>query len=375
MKSIILKKIDRILENSSEKLMHIPASKSGMYFDSVEGTYELSHILSTNQAFVTGMAIWAYYETKDKKYIDWCEKFYNEYLDKVTNQKFDTSQDTGMLYNLYAVPLYNITGDEKYKRLAICASDEVARRFIPDNGYIKAWGRCDCHYPPYIDSYADDNPFFNENKGLMVIETLMNIPLLYWAVRETNQPYYERIASRHIATTCKYLIRSDFTTVHGYRFNESNGAAYCEDNYFGYNEGSYWAKGAAMAIYGITLAHRYSRYCPRADLNTALRLLDRFIDSCGGKLPVWDFAAPEKTVDTTAAAIVLCAIHEIQKMVSTPKIDDFEKMLITELKAYIDENETTDGILKGQNGKDEYDIVGDYFITEALFATGRSIWY
>lgn len=375
MENIILKKIDSILEKSQKSLLHLPASKSGMYFDSIDGTYKLSHILSTNQAFITAMAIQAYYETNDKKYIDWCMNFADEYYNKVINRKYDTSQDLGMLYMLYAVPLYKITGDENVREMAIRAADELARRFIPNAGYIKAWGRADCHYPSYIDSYSDDNPFFNENKGLMLIETMMNIPLLLWATRETNQPYYERIAAEHIKTTVKYLIRANYSTSHGYRFNEANAEAYCEDNYFGYKEGSYWAKGAAMAIYGFALCSRYSRYAPKTDFGMALKLLDHFIDSCSSSLPVWDFDCPERAVDTQAAAIALCAVHEIQKHTNSSKINEFEKLLSSKLIEYVDTNVAIDGILKGQNGKNEYDIVGDYFIAEALLGNKADIWF
>ncbi len=374
MENIVLSKIDNILKKSEKKLYHLPASENGMYFDKKEGMYELSHILSTNQAFVTGMALQAYGKTKDKKYIDWCMNFVEEYYEKVANRRYDTSQDLGMLYMLYAVPMYKITGDQRFREMALRAADELARRYIPNVGYIKAWGRADGHYPPYIDDYADDNPFFNENWGLMLIETMMNIPLLLWATRETNQPYYERIASQHVKATVKYLIRDDFSVSHGYRFNEDNGAAYCEDNYFGYAQGSYWAKGAAMAIYAFTLCSQYARYAPKADFGIAQKMLERFIEACNGELPVWDFDSPDKRHDTQAAAITLCALRKIRKIADSPKIKNFEEMLEAHLIKNIDKNPEVDGILKGQNGKDEYSIVGDYFALEALFFDAADIW-
>lgn len=375
MRDLLLKKIDHFLEKTGDTLLHILPTESGRYFDPCQGGYVLDHILSRNQSFFTGMAIQAYYATKDKKYLDWCMQFADAYYHKVVNRNYDTSQDVGMLYLLYAVPLYKLTGDERLREMALRAADELARRFIPNGGYLKAWGRADGHYPPYVDDYSDDDPFFNENKGLMTIETMMNLPLLLWATRESNQPYYERIAASHIQQTAKYLIRKDFSVSHGYRFNESSGEPYCEDNYYGYKVGSYWAKGAAMAIYGYALCSRYARYAPKADFGMALRLLDRFIDRCGGELPAWDFDCHQKNVDTQAAAIVLCAVKEIKKVTTSPKIDAFENMLASKLADFLEKNDGIDGILRGQNGRNEYDVAGDYFITEAFLGNRADIWF
>lgn len=370
MKDILLQKIDRVMEKSADRLLHLPPSKNGKYFEAEDGVFELSHIYSTNQAFITGMVLRAYAETKDEKYLKWCEKFYDEYHEKVSNQKYDTSQNTGMLYSLYAVGMYKLNNDEKYKRTALLAADEVARRFVPKNGYLKAWGRGDSHFPSYVDSWSEDNPFYSENKGLMVIETMMNLPLLFWAYKVSKHPFYLWIALSHIDATKKYLIRRDNTTAHGYRFNEWTGEVYCEDNYFGYSKGSYWAKGAAMGIYGFAIAGRYSG----GMIPVAVSLLDRFIDSCDGKMPVWDFTAPDKTVDTTAAAIVLCAVREIKRYTENEKINCFEKTIEKGLSEYVDKNMDIDGILKEQNGRHEYDLTGDYFLTEAYLGGDFSVW-
>ena len=367
MTDIIIKKIDNILEKSGDKLLHIPSSETGMYFEKGDGIYGLSHILATKQAYITGLAIRAYVATKNRKYIDWCYKFFDEYYDKVGTNKYDTTSDVGMLYSFYAVSLYKITGDEKMKKLALLAADEVARRFYPNFGYIKSWGRANGNIPPYVDSEMEKEPFFCENRGLVLIESTINLLILYWAADETRQYFYSRIAESHIANVKKYLIRGDYTTCHGYRFDESKHIAYREENYFGNDLGSYWAKGAAVAIYSFAHLERYAENPQHKSFwSIAYSLLNTFIDYCKGKLPVWDFEAKDAKVDTCSAAIVLCAIREIKKYAEDEKIDEFESMLSEELKKHLDTNINTDGILKNQNGKDEYDIMGDYFIAEAF---------
>ena len=322
MQKIILQKIDTMLERAGGKLLHCPPSPTGQYSREGAGVFPLEDIRSCNQAYQAGLAVLAYRVTGEEKYLRWCQQFAGEFAEKVHNRRYDTSQELGVLYSLYALPLYEITGEEGYREMALRAADELARRYLPHIGFLKAWGRADCHYPPYIDAYREDDPFFNENRGLMVIETMLQLPLLMWATRESNQPYYERIAAQHIRCTLQYLIRKDGSVAHGYRFNESTGEAYCEDNYFGFGVGSNWAKGAALAVLGFVLCSKYSRYSSRNDLGDALRILDKLIDRCGGKLPVWDFDCPEAKVDTQAAAILLWAVKEIQAMGSSAsKID------------------------------------------------------
>ena len=368
MESILLQKIDSLLEGSSESLLHLPACGNGKYFEATRGVYPLRDIRATNQAFLTGMAIRAYQQTGDEKYLHWCRRFYDAYREKVTNQEFDTAQDTGMLYSFYAVPMYRLTGDRKYRAIAISAADEVARRFVPNRGYLKAWGRCDSHYPPYVDEWAEEDPFFGENRGLMLIETMMNLPLLFWAYKETKNPFYLRSAMSHIEATKRYLIRRDNTTAHGFRFNEWTGEIYCEENYFGFAKGSYWAKGAALAIYGFALCGRY------ADSLTpvALGLLDKFAESCGDRLPPWDFRDPEGKTDTAAGAAVLSAIRILGP--SAAPYRDFAEKLERRLLARVDTDPRVDGILREQNGREEYDLTGDFFLADALLGNDSCLW-
>ncbi len=380
MKDIIIKKIDNIISKINGNLLHIPSCESGRYFDTDEGKYELNHILSTNQAYITGMALMAYNYTGESKYLDWCLGLYNEYMDKVDNRNYDTSQDVGILYWLYSVPIYNITGDERFRELSLKAADALSHRFIPHCGFIKAWGRADGNVPSYIDGKTAGHPFFSENMGLLLTETVINLPILAWAYWETRQYFYGTVADCHLGTMFKHLVRADGTTRHGFRFDGAPRyryrIPYIEENYLGYSVDSYWARGAASAIYGLAHMQRYlDRNNPEKTmyLNYALRLINPFIDACAGELPVWDFASPDKTIDTASAAMLLCAIHEIQKYTDNTKINEFGKMLEEKLIAYIDTDFGKDGILREQSGKHLYDVSGDYFIAEAFLGTG-DLW-
>lgn len=380
MKDIIIKKIDNIIASSKDALLHIPASENGKYFESDAGKYDLKHILGVNQAYITGMALKAYKYTGDKKYFDWCESLYDEYKEKVDNKRYDNPQEVGILYWLYAVPMYTITGDRKYLELGLMAADELSRRFIPIRGFLKAWGRADNNLPPYInvDDELAATPYFRENRGLLLIETILNLPLLTWAHWESRQHFYLYLAESHTKAVFDHLVRGDGTTCHGKRFccEPRYSVAFCEENYSGYSVGSYWAQGVASALYGLSHMQRYLNYNnpeKASFLYQAIRLINPFIDACNGDLPVWDFAAPDKTVDTKASAMALCAVHELQKYTDNSKINEFGKMLEEKLRAYIDTSFDKDGILAEQNGKHQYDVMGDYFISEAFLDT-EDLW-
>ena len=65
----------------------------------------------------------------------------------------------------------------------------------------------------------------------MIIDSMMNLPLLYWASRETGDPRFSKIARQHADTTAKYLVRKDGSTGHIAEFDAESG------NIFGYLAG------------------------------------------------------------------------------------------------------------------------------------------
>ena len=102
------------------------------------------------------------------------------------------------------------------------------------------------------------------------------------------------------------------------------------------------------------------------DISTAL--LDKFMAECKGEIPVWDFRLAEneeKSIDTSAAAVVLCGIMEIEKHKTNPRLQEYKKELRKNLEEYINYDENVMGILREQNGMHIYASYGDYFMIEA----------
>lgn len=370
----LLKKIENNIEKIGGDLREFPGVSDGNYLKNKDRAINISHIFNWTQSFFTGMALWAYVDTKDKKFLDWALQYKKAYADKVFKTPMETMHDIGFLYSPYAVMLYNITKDEEFKEIGVRAAELLAMRYEPKGGYIRAWGRMDYETPDYVDEELAKDHFFTESKGLAIVDCMMNLPILFWASEVTGHPFYKRIAMMHADTTIKYFIREDYSIMHAYRFSEETGEALGEANYCGYASGSHWARGTAWAIYGFAIAYNYTGKAEYLD--TSMKLLQKFMAECKGEIPVWDFRLPEdeeKSIDTSAAAVVLCGILEIEKHKTNKYLQKYKKLLREKLEAYIDYDENVMGILKEQNGQHMFASFGDYYIIESFMKAEEAL--
>lgn len=371
---ILLGKIRRNIGLIGNDLRDFPTVKDGNYLSNREKAPHLGHIFNWTQSFFTGMALWAYADTGDKYYLDWVLGFQKEYADKLLVTPMETMHDLGFLYMPYSGMLYEITHEPEYKNMTVKAADLLAMRFEPKGGYIRAWGRMDNIIPEYVEADLAGNCFFTENRGLSIIDSMMNLPLLFRASELTGHPYYRKIACAHADTTLRYFIRQDYSVCHAYRFIEDSGEPLGEANYCGYSNGSFWARGTAWAIYGFALA---SRYTGRQDyLDASVRILEKFMRECGETAPVWDFRLPsfeEAAYDTSAAAITLCAVMELETLTQRPALTAYEKRLRGILNVHIDEDETRMGLLGEQNGQHGSAPYGDYFLIESFMKENQTL--
>jgi unsaturated chondroitin disaccharide hydrolase len=338
----------------------------GNYFDWPEDFFDIGNWTSS---FFTGMALLSIELTSDMELLEQVNRMAELYREKVTTHSMDTMHDLGFLYSLYSVGLYKLTGGLEHRTIGLKAADELARRFVPNGGYIRAWGRMDDHSGDYA--------------GLAIIDCMMNLPLLFWATQETGNRLYHEIAVTHADTTLACFIRADASVNHAFRFDLSTGAPAGPDNYCGHGVDTHWARGTAWAIYGFALAHRYTddaRY-----LDASRRVARRFISLLDDQVvPVWDFrltAGQPPLRDSSAAAAAVCGLQEL--LVSLPDdatLSDAANSLLTTLCArYVNhdpaclgvlgEAQVGDGLIEGSplyRAKSVYTSWGDYYLMEAL---------
>ncbi len=356
----------------------------GIVFD---GNYEaectrnlpLNHRTNWMMSFITGMGVLAYRTTKEKKYFDWVEKYKKSYHDKIFHH-FDVNpiHDLGFLYSPYSIAMYKETGDEEHKLTALRAADELVKRFDLDGKYIDAW------------TDLTQNP----ERGRAIIDTMMNLPLLFWAWKETGHIFYYQVAKAHAETTAKYFIREDGTVAHSFEFERGTGKLLREFNGCGYSDGSYWARGTAWAIYGFSIAARYLEDEKMHDISE--KLLDKFLENMpdGTCIPPWDFRLPAEqptypsglelipeerrwdfsdpknylfALDTSAAVIAALGAWELNLQKADEKYTTYIDGVIEEVCAeHLSDDPSIQGLMKHQNGHNAYTMYGDYYFFELL---------
>src|SRR5450756_1985262 len=274
-----------------------PWAVDGNYFAHLEGFNELGNWTSS---FFTGMALIAWRATEDEFFLQQLLRFAPAYRDKALNPEFHSHHDMGFLYSLYSVALYKLAGDRQHREAGLAAAAALGRRFDPRGDFIRAWGRLGT----------------DEQENMAIIDCMMNLPLLYWAAQESGDKKFQDIAVRQADTTLKYFIRPDDSVFHAYRFDLSSGRPAGGDNYCGRGVETHWARGTGWAIYGFALSYRYTR--DQKYLDASLHVARKLNQELNGDaLPVWDFKLPAGEAllrDTSAAAVVVCAYQELEKL-------------------------------------------------------------
>ena len=209
------------------------------------------------------------------------------------------NHDAGFLYSISAGALYKMFKNEDYKKTLIMAADTLKNRFLNKCGVIQAWGNI-------------GEP--GENAGRIIIDTFMNLPLLYEVSSLTGDKSYKEVALSHLDKAIQVLIRPDYTTYHTYYFDVETGKPLYGKTHQGKSDESCWARGQAWGIYGLMLSYKYNQ--DRKDLfYLAKSLLNKFLDM----LPLdlvspWDFSYDnydDVMKDSSATVIALLGILEM----------------------------------------------------------------
>lgn len=303
-----------------------------------------------------------YHFTKDEKYKQAAQNIEGQ-LDNAFADFRGLDHDVGFMWTLTAVADYKETKSQAAWTRALHAATILAGRYNPKGHFIKAWN--------------PENGLYRN--GWVIIDSLMNAPLLYWAQEETHDPKFGYIAKKHVNKIMKYNLRADGSVNHICVFDPENGELLETKGGQGYGVGSCWSRGEAWAIYGSALNYKHSKKAKY--LNAAKRAAHYFISNIQqtGFIPLVDFRAPKQPVeiDTTAAAIAASGLLEIAKYVPELEHDLYYDSAIKILKALADKYVELDPAKMGivthgsvnyvEGHADEKPIIyGDYFYAEAL---------
>jgi unsaturated chondroitin disaccharide hydrolase len=316
--------------------------------------------------FWPGM-IWLAYELSgEARFRQAGEHHVQSFLRRIEQRVDVEIHDLGFMYSPTCVAAWILTGNTTARRAALLAAEHLMTRFWPAPGIFQAWGSLD-----------DPN-----ERGRTIIDSLMNMPLLYWASRETGDPRYQQAAHRHTCQLRDHFIRPDQTTFHTYYFDVVTGAGLHGRTAQGARDDSCWARGQAWGIYGFALNHRYTG--DASLLQTACRLADTFLSKLpGDKVAYWDLIYGDgsgEERDSSAAAIAVCGLMEMANLLPPGSAQGSAyraaalEMLASLAASYTSQDQPgSNAILlhgvghkPGGVGIDEASLWGDYYYLEAL---------
>lgn len=347
----VVSKVEKECERVGDMIPYVP--KNNRYID-----YGKEDIAFWTNGFWGGM-MWQLYKATGKEIFKKAAVNNEERLDLAMEEYMGLHHDVGFMWLHTAAANYRLTGNEKSKVRSLHAASLLAGRYNPGGKFISAW---------------------NENRpGWIIVDSMMNVPLLYWASLETEDPRFKNIAVNHVETVMKHLVREDGSVHHIAVLDTEDGSILDHPVGQGYASGSSWSRGQAWAIYGFAISYRYqkdSRY-----LDTAKKVAHYFMANVAqtGFIPRVDFRSPKtpEMWDTTAAMCAACGMLEISEHVDEYEKDMYIQGALSMLKAVeekcCDWNEENDGIVGygtvAYHRPDEIHIpiiYGDYFLIEAL---------
>lgn len=285
--------------------------------------------------------------------------------------------DLGFLYSLSAVAEYKITGNLEARELALKAANLLIARFNPKGQYLQAWNASSEHT-------SEEQEY---RRGQIIVDSMENLGLLYWATEQTGNSIYRDIAIAHASTVAKYLVRKDGSTYHTYIFNSTTGEPIGGRTAQGYADESHWSRGQAWAIHGFTLS--FERTGMSQFLEIAKRLADYVVTRLAGAedvVPDWDYELPIAGPfhkDSSAGAITAAGLLYLTDQLQKPTLIDSSRSehyqtLAGRILFELIQNYTTfafpqaEGLLLhgaghvGVGYADNMLPYGDYFFVEAL---------
>lgn len=337
--------------------------------NSFDGFYEPTENVEWTTGFWTGVIWLAYENTNDEEFKNAALIQTASFLNRI-QQKIDVNHhDMGFLFSLSCVAAYKITGSEVGRKAALLAADHLAGRYRETGKFLQAWGN-----QGQASEYR------------LIIDCLLNLPLLYWAAEVTGDTSYSEKAENHIRTAMKCILRPDHSTYHTYFIDMETGEPAYGVTHQGNRNNSAWSRGQAWGIYGIALSYRYLKSPEYIDL--FCQVTDFFIEHLPEDLiPYWDFdfdTGSDEPRDSSASAIAVCGILEMIKYLEPEKAAKYklaaDRLLraLTDLCANQNIRKSNGLLLHGtyardseentckNRGVDECNTWGDYFYMEAL---------
>lgn len=331
-------------------------ARDGLYRDFME---EVDPAWWTN-GFWPGILWQMYHVTGAEEYKQIARCVENTLAGVVDEDFLGLHHDVGFMWLLSAVADWRLTGSLRAKSRGLLAANLLAGRFNPDGRYIRAWNEPD-------------------SEGWAIVDSMLNIPLLFWASEETGDPRFASIARMHANTLLSAAIRADGSCNHIMCFDPRSGTLLETPGGQGYGAGSSWSRGQSWGLYGYAIAARHTED-PRY-LAAAKQVAHYFCANVAleNDLSLSDFRAPEtpRRWDALADVIAASGLLEIADQVPVLEQSLYRRWAVRILRAvasnWCDWEPSRDGLIQHCSGsyhrEDERElpmVYADYFFLEAI---------
>lgn len=312
--------------------------------------------------FWVGLLLTSYLHTGDEKYL----KLAADRMVLVEERASDgNTHDIGFIFLSSAMPFYRITGDARHRATALRAADKLRSRLVVTErgSYVSSWG-------PMTDP---------RGRAASAIDTMANIPLLYWAAREADDASFRLAAEEHAKMTMLSFNRDDNTQFHAVEYDTRTGERLRGYTFQGAHDDSYWSRGTGWAVIGLAVTAANSGNVDYLD--QAIVISEKWFEALGGKaVPPYDFDATGDDVpeDSAASAIMAAGLLDLADLHPDAAIarhwrEKAEFLIKGLCEDYLATEGTHRGILKHgcysephKIGPDAAVMFGDYFFAEAL---------
>jgi len=273
-------------------------------------------------------------------------------------QYLTNTHDLGFMVFCSYGNAFRVTGDTVYRNVILRASESLITRFNPTVGCIRSWDHGKWQFP-------------------VIIDNMMNLEMLFRASKETGDPKYKDIAVKHANTTLANHFRENMSSYHVLDYDTISGKVIAKQTHQGYSDDSSWGRGQAWGLYGFTVCYRETG--DPEYLDAAVKIADYILANLPDDMvSYWDYndpKIPDTYRDASAAAITASALYELSKYTNNKYLKQADK-IVNSLSSdkYMADYGTNGGFLLKHcvghlPGNSEIDVplnYADYYYLEAL---------
>lgn len=350
--------------------------------DSTTGEWKKREGFFWTGGFWVGELWKMYAHTHQEKYRRWAELWNSRLMGAEAQQ----NHDAGFLYYYSSVLGFRETGSAELKTSGLRAAQRLSELFNPHSHLVAAW-----------DVNGDDS----------IIDTMMNLQILWWASDQTGDPKWREIGLAHARETAQRLVRPDGSVIQSVHYNPGDGRQRVElrggtlrnvtldlpnssqpgdviflHTHQGFASNTTWSRGAAWALYGFSQAYEATHDA------TMLAAAQKIADYIIGELPddgvPWfdfdDEGVHYRNRDSSAAAIIAGGLLSLSRQVGDKSKavayrEQSRRIAQSLIDHYLTPRGTGDpsppGILRhgcSTRPSDGTLIYGQYYLLETLFA-------